>query len=158
MITVRAAVPTDVTALHALIGELAVYENLEHEMVATEADTFRHLFGPTNTAEALIAEHAGFIAGFAIFYPFYSTFAGRPGLYLEDVYVRSEFRRRGIGKALLQHFLAVAQERGCAKAEWRVLRWNDPALAFYRSFGATVLEEWVTVQVVFPQIPKSGGE
>jgi GNAT superfamily N-acetyltransferase len=147
--TIRLATPADVPELHAMILELADYEKLGHEVRATAEDTGRALFAERPAAQALIAECDGHIAGFAVFFPFYSTFIGRPGLYLEDLYVRERFRRRGLGRALTNEFLRVARQRNCPKVEWRVLRWNTPALDFYRSIGATILDDWVPVRLEF---------
>ena len=148
MISVRPATAPDVPVLHAMIAELAAYEKIAHEMVATETDTARELFGPHPSAEAMIAEADGAPAGFSVFYSVYSTFAGRPGLYLEDLYVRPAHRRLGVGRALITAFLETAKSRGCPKVEWRVLRWNTPALEFYRSLGAVVLDDWVPVRAL----------
>jgi GNAT superfamily N-acetyltransferase len=148
MISVRPATAADVPVLHAMIVELAEYEKIAHEVVATEEDTGREFFGPRPSAEAIIAEVTGTPAGFAVFYPVYSTFAGRPGLYLEDLYVRPQHRRGGVGRALIASFLTTAKTRGCPKVEWRVLRWNTPALEFYRSLGAHILEDWVPVRAI----------
>ncbi|MGI8602851.1 MAG: GNAT family N-acetyltransferase [Verrucomicrobiales bacterium] len=146
--TIRAATVSDVADLHAMIGELADYESLE--MTATMADTEAALFAKPAAAEALIAiGFDGAPAGFAIYYPCYSTFRGGRVLYLEDLFVRDSFRRRGIGRALLAEFLGIARQRGCAKVEWRVLRWNTPAIEFYRSLGATILDDWVPVRLEF---------
>src|SRR5262245_46864268 len=123
MISIRPAVATDVPVLHAMIAELAAYEKIAHEMVATEEDTARELFGPHPSAEAMMAEMDGAAVGFSVFYSVYSTFAGRPGLYLEDLYVRPAHRRRGVGRALITAFLDTAKSRRCPKVEWRVLRW-----------------------------------
>lgn len=148
MLHIRPATPADVPALHALILELAVYEKLEHEVRATENETHAALFGARPAAEALVAEDAdGSLAGFALFYPFYSTFAGRGCLYLEDLYVRETHRRQGLGRALISAFLDTARARGCPKAEWRVLDWNEPAIRFYRSLGATILDDWRPVRL-----------
>jgi GNAT superfamily N-acetyltransferase len=146
---IRPAEPGDVAELHAMILELADYEHLRHEVRAGAADTERALFSANPSAEALIAQCEGQAAGFAVFFPFYSTFAGHPGLYLEDLFVRERFRRRGIGLALTTEFLRLARQRGCPKVEWRVLRWNKPALDFYRSIGATILDDWVPARVEF---------
>jgi len=145
--TIRPATPADVPSLQALIRELAVFEQLEHEVVATEAMTREALFGAVPCAEALVAEVEGVVVGVAVYYPFYSTFAGRSGLYLEDVYVRESHRRLGLGRALVEGFIGVARARGCPKVEWRVLTWNDGAIRFYESLGATILRDWVPVRV-----------
>ena len=147
MPTIRPATPTDVPLLHALILELAVFEKLAHEVAATEASTAEALFGPARCAEALLAVVEGEVVGFALFYPFYSTFAGRTGLYLEDLFVRESHRRAGLGRALMGAFIARAREQGCPKVEWRVLAWNEAAIQFYESLGATVLRDWVPVRL-----------
>ena len=139
---IRPARPGDSAILVALIRELAVYEKLEEQANATPEALDRDLFGPSPFAEALIAESAGESVGFALFFPTYSTFRGQPSLYLEDVFVRSEFRGRGIGRNLLAHVAALAVERGCGRLEWSVLNWNAPAIGFYRSLGARPMSEW----------------
>lgn len=144
---IRPAQTSDAEAIHALILELAEFEQLSHEVSATPHETAQALFGPQPQAEALVAVNSGnSLIGFALFYPFYSTFAGRCGLYLEDLYVQPNWRRQGVGRALLQSFLQVAQERGCPKAEWRVLDWNEPAIRFYQALGATLLHDWRPVR------------
>ncbi len=132
-----------------LIGELAEYERLRHEVVATEDDLRRTLFGERPAAEVVLAEVAGEASpvGFALFFHNYSTFLGRPGLYLEDLFVRTAWRGRGIGRRMLQHLARIAVERGCGRFEWWVLDWNEPAIRFYRSIGAVPMDEW-TVQRV----------
>lgn len=146
-VTIRSAAPADVPALHSLIVELAVFEKLEHEVLATEASTHAALFGPSPSAEALIAQAADSIVGFALFYPFYSTFAGRSGLYLEDLYVQPAHRRHGLGRALVNAFIHLARQRHAPKIEWRVLTWNHGAIQFYQSLGATILHDWVPVRL-----------
>jgi len=147
MFLIRPATPADVPALHALIVELAVFEELAHEVLATEASTREALFGAAPSAEALVAEVDGRAVGFALFYPFYSTFAGRSGLYLEDLFVQEAHRRSGLGRALVEGFIARARERGCPKVEWRVLAWNEGAIRFYESLGAAILRDWVPVRL-----------
>lgn len=144
-ITIRAAAADDIGLIHELILALADYEKLRHEVRADPAKLERHLFGAHPAAEVLIAEEDGAAVGFALFFHTFSTFEGRPGLYLEDLYVRPEARGRGAGKALLARLARLALERDCARLEWAVLDWNAPALAFYRSVGARALDEW-TVQ------------
>lgn len=146
-IRIRSATPSDAAAVHALILELAEFERLTHEVVATEESTREALFGALPAAEALLAECDEEPVGFALFYPFYSTFAGRNGMYLEDVYVKESHRRSGVGKALLEGFVARARECGCPKVEWRVLTWNDGAIRFYESLGAEILRDWVPVRL-----------
>lgn len=142
---IRPATPADIPLILQLIGELAEYEKLAHEAKARAEDIQAHLFGPRPYAECVIAEADGEPAGFALFFHNYSTFNGKPGLYLEDLFVRPPFRGRGIGKRLIAHLAALAVERDCARFEWSVLDWNTPAIDFYRSLGAAGMEEW-TVQ------------
>lgn len=139
---VRAATPADVQDIFRLITELARYEKLEHEVTGTPADLERHLFGPRPYAQALMAHDDGHLAGFALYFFNYSTFLCRPGLYLEDLFVRPEFRRKGIGRALLAELARVAVEAGCGRMEWSVLDWNEPSIEFYRRLGARRLDEW----------------
>src|SRR5580698_3202557 len=139
---IRFAGPADVATLHALVLELARYEKLEQEVVGTEGLLRTHLFGPRPFAEALVCEDAGAIVGFALFFHTYSTFLARPGLYLEDLFVLPEHRRRGHGRALLRALARIAVERGCGRLEWSVLDWNEPALRFYESIGAPAMPDW----------------
>lgn len=132
----------DTPALLGLIRELAVFEQLEHLMVATPEDLARHLFGPRPAAEAVVAELDGGIVAFALFFTNFSTFLGKPGLYLEDLYVQPAHRGSGLGKALLQHLGALAVARGCGRFEWCVLDWNRNAIEFYEAMGATVMPDW----------------
>lgn len=142
---IRHATPADIPLILELIRELAEYEKLAHEARARAEDIEAHLFGPRPYAEAVIAEDDGQPAGFALFFHNYSTFHGKPGLYLEDLFVRPQLRGRGIGKRLIAHLAALAVERDCARFEWSVLDWNTPAIDFYRSIGARPMDEW-TVQ------------
>jgi GNAT superfamily N-acetyltransferase len=144
---IRPAVAADVPNLHALVLELARYEKLAHEVSATPADLAAHLFGERRYVEALVAEDEGRTVGFALFFHNYSTFLGRPGIYLEDLFVLPECRRKGHGKALLREVARLAVERGCGRFEWAVLKWNEPAIAFYRSLGAKALGEWETFRM-----------
>jgi GNAT superfamily N-acetyltransferase len=139
---IRSARPDDVPTLHALIRDLAAYERLEQQVSATEERLRTHLFGSRPFAESIVAEDSGTIAGFAIFFHNYSTFLASPGLYVEDLFVRPDLRRRGHGRRLLGAMATIAADRGCGRLEWSVLDWNAPALAFYRSLGATVMDEW----------------
>ena len=143
----RPARPADVPLVLELVGELAVYERLAHEAVATTADMHAALFGPRPAAEVVIAECDGEPAGFALFFVSFSTFVGKPGLYLEDLFVRPAFRGQGIGRRLMAHLAALALERGYGRFEWSVLDWNAPAIGFYRRLGAIGMEGW-TVQRV----------
>ncbi len=145
----RAAAPADLDAVVALIAELAAYERLEHLVQVTPASLHPHLFGERPVAECLVAEVDGAagaagtpIVGFALFFTSFSTFLGKPGLYLEDLYVQPAHRGRGLGRALLERLGALAVERGCGRFEWSVLDWNASAIGFYESMGATVLPDW----------------
>jgi GNAT superfamily N-acetyltransferase len=138
----RPAQRADLPAIVGLIRELAQYERLEHLVVATPESIEPHLFGPRPAAEVVMADVNGEPAGFALFFTNFSTFLGRPGLYLEDLYVRPAHRGTGLGKALLEHLGALAVERGCGRFEWSVLDWNESAIAFYERMGATVMPDW----------------
>ncbi len=140
--TLRPATPTDMPAIVGLIRELAVFEKLEHLMVATPESMAPHLFGPRPAAEAVVAEVDGQVVAFALFLTNFSTFLCQPGLYLEDLYVQPAHRGAGLGKALLQHLGALAVERGCGRFEWSVLDWNENAIRFYESMGAAVMPDW----------------
>jgi GNAT superfamily N-acetyltransferase len=145
---IRMARPDDVPVVHAMIGALAAYEKLAHLNVATEADLAAALFGPRPAAEVLIASKNGVPAAFALFFHNFSTFLGRPGLWLEDLFVQPAYRRQGCAQALLRTLAGIARDRGCGRFEWAVLDWNAPAIEFYRSLGATVLPDWRIVRVV----------
>lgn len=144
---IRAATPDDLPTIAELIRALAEYERLAHEAVFDERDLRDHLFGATRYAEVVLAEHDGAVVGFALFFHNYSTFLAKPGLYLEDLFVRPEHRGGGYGKALLAHLAALAVERGCGRVEWSVLDWNKPSIAFYRSLDATAMDEWTTFRL-----------
>ena len=144
-ILIRAAEPSDIDTIIQFIRDLADYEKLAHA-VNTDRDTLaRYLFGARPMAEVLIAERQGDAIGFALFFHNFSTFEGRPGLYLEDLFVRPEARGSGAGKALLVRLAQLAIERDCARLEWSVLDWNEPAIAVYRAIGAVPMDEW-TIQ------------
>jgi GNAT superfamily N-acetyltransferase len=145
--SITAASRADVPLILSLINELAEYERLRHESVATEASLSEALFGPQPGAEAVIARIEGEPAGFALFFHNFSTFLGRRGLYLEDLFVRPAFRGRAIGKSLLTHLAALAVERGCGRFEWQVLDWNRPARDFYESLGAKANSTWVSYRM-----------
>jgi GNAT superfamily N-acetyltransferase len=140
--TIRPATPADLPAIVGLIRELAVFEKLEHLMVATPESLAPHLFGPRPAAESVVAEADGQVVAFALFFTNFSTFLGKPGLYLEDLYVQPAHRGAGLGRALLQHLGALAVERGCGRFEWSVLDWNENAIRFYEGMGATVMPDW----------------
>lgn len=146
--TVRAAVPGDLDTIIELIHALAEYEREPAAVVLQREELARHLFGPRPYAEVLMAEaDAGKSAGFALFFHNFSTWRGRPGIWLEDLFVRPEWRGQGFGKALLAAVAAVAVERGCARFEWAVLDWNAPSIAFYRALGAVAMDEWTTYRM-----------
>jgi GNAT superfamily N-acetyltransferase len=146
-LTLRLATRDDVAMILHFIRGLAEYERLPHAVVATEALLAEQLFGEHPGAEVLIAEWDGLPAGFALFCHNFSTFLGRRGLWLEDLYVEPHQRGRGIGKALLARLAAIAVERGCGRLEWSVLDWNAEAIGFYRSLGAQAMDEWTTFRV-----------
>ena len=144
---IRPATEDDVPIILSLIRELAEYERLSHEVVATEGLLRESLFGERRGAEVLLACCKGAPAGFALFFHSFSTFLGRPGIYLEDLYVKPEFRGRRIGRALLTHLARLAKERGCGRLEWAVLDWNEPAIKLYKSIGAVPMDEWTVYRV-----------
>ena len=141
----RDAAPGDVAAIAGLVKELAAYEKLSHEVRATENDFRRALFGPTPRAHAMMADVDGTSVGFALYFFNFSGFAGRHGLYVEDVFVQPAHRGRGIGRAIFQALAARAVAEGCERMEWAVLDWNEPSINFYRALGAMPMNEW-TVQ------------
>ena len=141
-VTVRAATAADVPLMLDFIRELAVYERLERSVVATEADLATALFGARPYAEVVFACLEGREVGFALFFHNFSTFLGKPGIYLEDLFVRPEARGRGVGKRLLAWLAGTALERGCGRLEWSVLDWNEPSIGFYKGLGAVALDDW----------------
>jgi GNAT superfamily N-acetyltransferase len=145
--SIRPATVADVPQILAFIRALATYEREPEAVTATEADLVRDGFGPNPMFFCLIAERGGVPAGFAFYFFNYSTWLGRAGLYLEDLFVLPEFRGHGIGKALLQRVAAIAVERNCPRLQWEVLDWNTPAIDFYRAMGADFLDEWRNVRV-----------
>lgn len=146
-LAISPAQPADVPLVLALIHGLAEYEKLGHEVVATEDKLMRSLFGGRPAAEALIARYQGSPAGFALYFHNFSTFLGQPGLYLEDLFVKPEFRGHGIGRAMLVYLAGLAVERGCGRFEWAVLDWNRPARDFYESLGAKPMSDWIIHRV-----------
>ena len=139
--------PDDVPAIHGMIRELAEYEKLSDLVVSTEADVARALFGDAPAVEVVLGRADGIPVAFALYFHNFSTFLGRRGLYLEDLFVRPAFRRIGYGRALLVHLARLARERGCGRFEWAVLDWNVSAIAFYESLGATLLHDWRVTRV-----------
>lgn len=150
--SIRTATATDVPLILDFIRGLAVYEKLAHEVVATEATLCDTLFGATPAAQVVIAEVDGRPAGFALYFFNYSTFLAKPGLYLEDLFVKPEFRGAGTGKALLLHLARIANARGCGRMEWTVLDWNEPAIKFYDSLGARRMNEWQICRLTGPAL------
>jgi GNAT superfamily N-acetyltransferase len=146
-ITIRPAEAHELPLVLEFIRELAVYERLEHEVQATTADLAVALFGPRPFAEVVFACLEGEPVGFALFFQNFSTFLGKPGIYLEDLFVRPRARRHGIGRRLLAWLARTTLERGCARLDWAVLDWNLPSIGFYRSLGAVAQDEWTTMRV-----------
>ena len=146
-ITIRPALPADVTLILKFICALAVYEREPDAVVATEETLLAHGFGPNPYFHCLIAELDGAPAGFAFYFFDYSTWLGKPGIYLEDLFVDPAFRGNGIGRALLERLAQTAVERGCTRMKWEVLDWNTPAIDFYRAMGAEFLDEWRNVRL-----------
>lgn len=141
--TIRPATGKDAGIILKFIRELAVYEKEPHAVVATEQDIENNLFNPETTTRALICLSDGQPVGFAVYFLSFSTWLGRDGLFLEDLYVSPDQRGRGVGKAMLKHLARIAVERGCGRFEWNVLDWNEPAIRFYESIGAKAQSEWV---------------
>jgi GNAT superfamily N-acetyltransferase len=145
--SIRPATPEDIGAIHALMYELAEFEELTHLFVATKEDVHDGLFGARPSAEALVAEQDGEVVAYALFFHNFSTFLGKRGLYLEDLYVRRTLRGSGLGTMMLKRLAALAVERQCGRFEWSVLDWNQNAIDFYEKMGATVLPDWRVVRV-----------
>ena len=141
--TIRNAEKKDVPVILYFINKLAEYERLSHEVVATRADLERYLFGDEKVAEVLIGYEEDQPVGFALFFHNFSTFLGKPGIYLEDLFVLEEHRGKGYGTKLLASLAAIAMERDCGRLEWAVLDWNEPSIEFYKSLGARLMNEWI---------------
>jgi GNAT superfamily N-acetyltransferase len=141
------ATEDDVPLILSFIKELAEYENLSHEVYATEDLLREYLFGERRGAEVVIGHHGEDPAGFALFFHNFSTFLGRPGIYLEDLYVTPELRGKGVGRALLTYLAKLAKERNCGRLEWSVLDWNEPAIKLYESIGAVPMDEWTVYRL-----------
>lgn len=146
-LTIRSATPADLPLIAQFIRDLADYEKLAHEVRFDEAKLGENLFGARRYAEVVIGEIDGAAQGFALFFHNFSTFEGRPGIYLEDLFVRPEARGSGLGKALLAHLASLVVARDCARLEWSVLDWNAPAIGFYQSLGAKLMDEWTVMRV-----------
>ncbi len=146
-LTIRPATVADVGTILEFIRELAAFERLEHEVVASESGLREALFGARPDAEVILAEMDSTPVGFALFFHNFSTFLGRRGLYLEDLFVQPEYRGRGIGRALLSRLAAIAVERGCGRFEWSVLRWNESAIILYEALGAKPQDDWTVYRM-----------
>jgi diamine N-acetyltransferase len=157
-LAIRRAEPADAALVFALVCELADYENLQHEVDATPEEIAKALFSPEPRLSCDLAEWNGQPAGFAVWFLNFSTFRGRHGIYLEDVFVRPEYRGRGIGKALMQRLAKTCIDKGYARFEWAVLDWNAPSIAFYRSIGAEVKGEWKLCRMSGPALAKFAGQ
>ena len=156
------AVEADVPVILGMIRELAEYEKLLHVVTATEQQLRNTLFGQRPAAEVLLArlpaEHGNECIGFALFFPNYSTFLAKPGIYLEDLYVKPHARGKGAGAALLRELARIARRRGCGRVEWSVLDWNAPSIAFYRKLGAIPMDEWTTFRLTGDALEKLAAE
>ncbi len=157
-ISVRPAEERDVDVILQFIRELAEYEHLSDEVVANEAQLQRFLFGERRVAETIIAEYETSPAGFALFFQTFSTFLGKPGIYLEDLYVRPSLRSRGIGKTLLRYIAQLAVERDCGRLEWSVLNWNESAIRFYERIGAAAMDDWTVYRLEGNALSELGQE
>jgi GNAT superfamily N-acetyltransferase len=158
MITIRAATLADIPLLKDFICALAEYEKLEHECFVTEEKLQRTLFSEKPAAEALIAYLDEEPAGFALFFQNFSTFLAQPGLYLEDLFVKPDLRRRGVGQALFRKLAQIACERGCGRFEWSALDWNTPAIQFYESMGAKAMSEWTVYRLTGDPLMRAAGK
>ena len=157
LIRIEHATERDIPFIHKLIKELAEYERMSQECVATEALLRETLFGEKKFAEVVIAYYHDEPAGVALFFHNFSTFLARPGIYLEDLYVFPHLRGKGIGKALLVYLAKIAKERNCGRFEWAVLDWNEPSIAFYKKLGAIPLDDWTTFRVTGKALDELAG-
>jgi GNAT superfamily N-acetyltransferase len=154
---IRFATEDDIPLILSLIKELAEYERLSHEVSATEDVLRDSLFGGRRVAETLLAYLGGEPAGFALFFHNFSTFLGKPGIYLEDLYVKPELRGAGVGRALLVRIARLAKERGCGRLEWWVLDWNEPAIGFYKTLDAVAMDDWTVYRLTGNALDKLAG-
>lgn len=152
--SIRKAAKEDVPVVLDFINKLAEYERLSHEVVATEGDLEKYLFGTEKVAEVLIGYEGELPVGFALFFQNFSTFLGKPGIYLEDLFVLEEHRDKGYGTKLLASLAALAVERDCGRLEWAVLDWNEPSIEFYKSLGARLMEEWIVNRLTGENLQK----
>ena len=153
-LSLRKAEISDCKAILDLISQLAEYEKLSHEVIADVPTLEETLFGKRQFAEAILAEYEGEVVGFALFFHNFSTFIGRPGLYLEDLFVKPDFRGKRIGETLLSYLARLAVERNCGRLEWSVLDWNEPSINFYKKLGATPMDEWTTFRLTGETLDK----
>ena len=158
MLKIRPAVPADAPTVASLVRELAEYEKLLHEAKGRPEDFLRELESPNPVIRVLIAEWDGEPVGFALYFFNFSTFVARPGLYLEDLFVRPTLRGQGIGRALLRELARIAEARGCGRMEWAVLDWNEPALKFYATLDARQMKEWIVHRLTAVEIAKLAAE
>ena len=156
MLNIRKATPSDIPLILEFIRELAAYERLLDQAIATPEDLARDGFSSEPKFSVEIAEWNGEPAGFALWFYNYSTFQGKPGIYLEDLFVRPQFRKKGSGKALLVHLARLAVEQGCGRYQWQVLDWNTPSIEFYESLGAKVMREWLTMRMSGESLQRLG--
>lgn len=154
----RTASINDCQQILDFIKELAEYEKLSHEVVATVATLEETLFGEVSYAKAVLGEYQGKAVGYALFFHNFSTFTGRPGIYLEDLYVQPEMRGKGFGKCLLSYLAKLAVEKRCTRVEWSVLDWNEPSIQFYRSIGAAPMDEWTVQRLDGDELTKFANE
>lgn len=155
---IKEATIEEIPIILAFIKELAEYERLSHTVVATEPILRESLFGERRVAEVVIAYYEEQPVGFALFFHNFSTFLGKPGIYLEDLYVKPEFRGRGIGQALLTYLTKLAKERNCGRLEWAVLDWNEPAIKFYKTLGAVPLDDWTVFRLTGDALDRLAAE
>jgi len=155
---IREATPDDASLILSFIRELAAYEKLSHEVVATETILENSLFGERRTAEVLIGEYRGTPVAFALFFHNFSTFLGRPGIYLEDLFVKQAFRGKGLGRCMLAYLAHLAKQRGCGRLEWWVLDWNTPAIEFYKSMQAVSMDDWTVYRITADALEKLSRE
>jgi GNAT superfamily N-acetyltransferase len=155
---VKSATESEVPVIFSFIKKLAEYERLSSEVVATEELLRETLFGQRRTAEVAIGYLETKAVGFVLFFHNYSTFLGQPGLYIEDLFVDEDYRRRGYGRALLLHVARLAKERGCGRLEWAVLDWNEPAIGFYKKLGALPMSEWTVFRVTGKSLDELAGQ
>lgn len=155
---IKSATDSDVPVIFSFVKKLARYEQLLHEVVATEDLLRETLFGKRRTAEVAIGYHETKPVGFVLFFHNYSTFLGKPGLYIEDLFVDEDYRRRGYGRALLLHVARLAKERDCGRLEWSVLDWNQQAINFYKKLGASPMSEWTVFRVAGQSLDELAGQ